>query len=295
MLFRLLVASICLSAIYAAPIERDQATDGDKQTASLSDESCGLTPIEPLLNSNKQIETAQPHSWPWVVALCLPDFYNETEIDCTNFKYGSGTVVGSRWVLTTFKGQSDWEVGDLQVRTGVHNWLSSSEEDPGSRLHHVFLVYEYPYERNFTIDGGPFGSVSMKDETPIVLLELSTDIHFDETVQPVCLAAHDDTKDGWLTGWRRSYVNGPATDTSMSQLHVGAWSYDTEIPQDYGSVEGHAGSYEWGAPLVKKHDSGRWFQHGMLTMDTSFTANYARVPRYCDWIEEATDGEVKCQ
>lgn len=92
-----------------------------------------------------------------------------------------------------------------------------------------------------------------------------------------------------MVGWRRSFILGPASDTDMSQLHIGQWIPVPDAPQGYGAMEGHAGpvsrnkrnpnlllglydpfQYTWGAPLMKKHDSGRWFQHGMLTSDLGF-------------------------
>jgi len=290
MLFRLLVVSICLYAAYAAPLERDQTTVG---TASLSEGSCGLTPVEPLLNPKKKIETAQPHSWPWMAALCVPSTGNESELDCAKAEYGSGTVVGRRWVLTILKEPSQDVVETMRVRTGVHDRITSPEE-PDSRLYNISRVHEFPYVRNGTIDGK-----SWTDDTAVTLIELATDIHFDETVQPVCLSAKDgDSKDAWVTGWRRSRGNNVPPEAEMSQMHLR--SYLTGLTQLVAvdmEQQWHKNmlTYEQGAPLVKKHDGGRWFQYGILYQDFLVGAMYASGPYYCEWIEQTTRGEVKCQ
>lgn len=134
MLFRLLIVSFCLSAGFAAPTGRD-------------DQNCGLSFTEPLLNADKGIETAQPHSWPWMVSLCVPKsksgsalFFpytrafpifnsisgNESaELDCAKLQYGSGTVVGRRWILAQLPLPSQEVMETIRVRTGDQNWLSS--------------------------------------------------------------------------------------------------------------------------------------------------------------------------
>jgi len=297
MLFRLLVASVCLSAVFAAPIERDQTTEGPVEFA---EGSCGLVLAEQRLNPEKQIETAQPHSWPWMVTLCSTGNESELAPTCADAGYELGTVVGSRWVLTILFDLPQDVMETLRVRTGVHNWLSGPEEEPDSRLYNVSRVHEFPYVRNGTIET-PMGDMPWKDPLPVALIELSTDIHFDETVQPVCLAAQDEVTDGWVAGWRRS--SAPDTqhtpmDTDMSQLHVGTWFFVPGMTT-YMSIEGHNDSYVIGAPLMKQHDDAglsRWFQYGLLIGDSGeYGAGYERVPYYCEWIEETTGGEVKCQ
>lgn len=67
--------------------------------------------------------------------------------------------------------------------------------------------------------------------------QLSTDIHFDETVQPVCLSGRDANTDGWVTGWRRSADTTP-WDTDMSQTHVNSWIFDPTV-LDYAALEVH--------------------------------------------------------
>ncbi|GMT06015.1 hypothetical protein PENTCL1PPCAC_28189, partial [Pristionchus entomophagus] len=56
-----------------------------------------------------------------------------------------------------------------------------------------------------------------------------------------------------------------------------------------------------GGPLMMKASDGRWFQIGITSFGDnnwetkSASGVYTDVRKYCEWISETTDGEVKCQ
>lgn len=76
---------------------------------------CGRTPIEPQVNTGRdEVETALPHSWPWVVTLCSN---TGSRFLCHEVSPGHlGAIVGRRWVLTNS--------ADNSVRAGTYNWYS---------------------------------------------------------------------------------------------------------------------------------------------------------------------------
>lgn len=61
----------------------------------------------------------------------------------------------------------------------------------------------------------------------LALLELSTDIHFDEHVQPVCLASNDNlllqleslSRDAWVVGWGTNWRQS-SVEANMIQMHL---------------------------------------------------------------------------
>jgi hypothetical protein len=95
---RLLLNSLWLASavVYSAGALASKVSSGNTV-------GCGVAPIESILNPNKQLEPARPFSWPWVVT---PD----------NFGSILGTVLGSRWVLTS-------ELGARGVHTGVYSYV----------------------------------------------------------------------------------------------------------------------------------------------------------------------------
>ena len=96
--------------------------------------ACGHTPIEPRLNTSKEIETAKPYSWPWLATLCgrtkhnVCTYYNftlDSESNTSCSMYLTGTAIGQRWVLTVVKNVDYLDSKpNLYVRTGVYNWFS---------------------------------------------------------------------------------------------------------------------------------------------------------------------------
>lgn len=71
-----------------------------------------------------------------------------------------------------------------------------------------------------------FGPSSV-EENPPVLLELSADIHFDERVQPVCLASndhlllfppHNHSRVSWVAGWGSGASSQSTNDWNITQL-----------------------------------------------------------------------------
>lgn len=121
----------------------------------------------------------------------------------------------------------------------------------------------------------------------MVLLEFSTDIIFDEKVQPVCLASNDGLQpdsDAWTAGWFDS-PRPTLPEMNMTQLRVrNVRLAAEEVPTLYLSAEQRSFIVRvcWGvcvinirqspfkilsgAPLMKKIDE-RWLLHGMLQED----------------------------
>lgn len=84
----------------------------------------------------------------------------------------------------------------------------------------------------------------MNGKPAVALLELSTDIVFNEHVQPVCLASNDhlllhpinDSPDAWMASWEKSPPIGVA-EVNMTQVHVRSVSPDDSVHTIYGVAE----------------------------------------------------------
>lgn len=107
-----------------------------------------------------------------------------------------------------------------------------------ARIYNVSRIHVFPYERSGIGSGG----TQWRDNTSVALLELPTNIPFDERVQPVCLASNDNlllqpphgqSSDAWVTGWGQRDTNSfwgssPPTNDSfpsdregnMTQMHL---------------------------------------------------------------------------
>lgn len=102
-------------------------------------------------------------------------------------------------------------------------------------------MHRFPSVRNGTLKSGE----PWTDGTPVLLLELSTDIDFNERVQPVCLASDDHSllqpsdghSDAMIAGWAPTWRLDDY-GTNMTQVHVSNVRLAVEeVPTRYVSTE----------------------------------------------------------
>jgi hypothetical protein len=114
-----------------------------------------------------------------------------------------------------------------------------AEKPDSARYYNVSRVHQFPYIRNGTNERGKPWS----DASTVALLELSTDIVFDEWAQPVCLASSDrlllqPDSDAWMAGWISHVAPSMYSKENITQLHLGAGRLAVDrVPTRYASAE----------------------------------------------------------
>ncbi len=73
-----------------------------------------------------------------------------------------------------------------------------------------------------------------------MLFQLSSEIDFDNRVQPVCIAAQDRPQSGgWVSGWR--YIFPGIRETNMTQWHIDKLEVLPSAPFGYYTLQDHEG------------------------------------------------------
>uniref|UniRef100_A0AC34RFQ4 Peptidase S1 domain-containing protein n=1 Tax=Panagrolaimus sp. JU765 TaxID=591449 RepID=A0AC34RFQ4_9BILA len=152
------------------------------------------------------------------------------------------------------------------------------------------------------------------DNEDIILLKLAEPIKFTSKVHAICLAAnisHESGVQNAVAGWGRdehthknrehAYENSVPIRPNEYCDPRGKYNFDKEFCA--GSLEHGTTGGDSGGPIMALKN-GRWFLHGITSKgfyrrQINGTLEdhgvYTDATAYCDWIEEKTNGDVKCQ
>ncbi|GMT26645.1 hypothetical protein PFISCL1PPCAC_17942, partial [Pristionchus fissidentatus] len=231
---------------------------------------CGLTPIPPSLLTSQSIvggSQATPYSWPWQAVVCK----NEWFIFCT-FKCAA-TVIGKKWIMTAAD-CVDENTQNWSVRTGV---FDESEKEGSEQKPKIKKIFIHP----------DFDRKTKRNN--LALIQLENDLKLDTFTQPICLPSKDkginSNSTGWITGWGFQKIflivkfekNQAEIDFDSNEVCERTWG------REIGQSELCAGELgrtpcesDIGDPLVAQSASGKWFQHGAV----SITDSKCKLPGY---------------
>jgi len=260
---------------------------------------CGQTPVMP--NTDTKVvggSSAVPFSWPWHAQFCQAE--HDWSTDC-GYQCGA-VIIGSKWVLTAghcVYGDNT-PVGNHRVKAGIFN-----EDTRGEQQIPVKSMILHP---NFDMNRGyPLYDVA--------LLELASELSWNDHTQPVCLPATDgnvlqEPTVAWMSGWGLTDENGNTLSRPLKQAPLPMVNDLTcqAIYQSHlnarvmvcagGRSDGPCGG-DSGGPLVINRN-GTWWQYGAVSWghgcgQPGYPAVFSRVTSYCDFISSTTSRQVQCQ
>ncbi|KAI1699463.1 trypsin domain-containing protein [Ditylenchus destructor] len=272
-------------------------------TIGFSDLNCGISSSGIPPHSHERVVNGYNISdgdHPWLV--------NIWSLENGKFFAGcGGTIIGRRWILTA---------GHCKVR-GRHRILFGSvdfnDKDAVKRSINVKRNIDHP--EYVPGNGG----------LDIALVELSEPLpEFNDKVQPICLLKHYKEVRHSLAvvvGWGRftdPTIPGEERHPTIAQemeipidtveecIKAKPWISPTPPDEKYdicaGGLNRGTEVGDSGGPLMLNKD-GRWWQIGAVSRGQYLGTDwhnvtdlgvYSRVAKACPWIEETTNGEVKC-
>lgn len=145
----------------------------------------------------------------------------------------------------------------------------------------------------------------------IGLIELKSDVDYDDLIAPICLPSEFDLKrdlSGYMAtvlGWGTLSYQGQGSKL-LQQVSLPIWNNkdcDARYPQDISKTFICAGFLtggkdacqgDSGGPLMVSDKSGRWTIHGVVSFgkmcaQPEFPGVYTRITEYLDWIRDNTD------
>lgn len=268
----------------------------------MGQKNCGQTPIKPNITSNLLVNKivggfdAIPYSWPWQILLCRTGYQDMCGILC------GGSIISPHWVLTAghciYKERTT--PGVFRVRAGIFN--ENENASMGMQEYRINKIYLHP---DYWPDPDP--------QNDVALLELSTEIVYGDTVQPVCLPSEDsdyisEPNTAWATGWgtvsEKEYVSMTLKQVEVPFVNYISCKggYPNRINVTYMVCAGAEGADtctgDSGGPLVSNVNDA-WYLFGVTSCGDDCgvlykPGIYARVSYFCSWISTVTNGEAIC-
>ncbi|KAK0412644.1 hypothetical protein QR680_006329 [Steinernema hermaphroditum] len=213
---------------------------------------------------------------PWFASLA---FSNGT-------RYCGATVIGDRWLLTA-------------AHCKLRNWLTRIfVGEDGGEFRKTHRVRKFITHRRFDIN-------RTVDPFDIALIETRERIQFNDYVSPVHLPIRD-----LEIGTDAVVIGYGLTDPSdiLLEGHSKIVECAANIPDAmicFGSVQGNACKGDSGGPLLRDDRHGDTWQYGIVSAgkyseeegrcNESHPSTFIRVSRFCDWIAQMTQREVRCR
>ncbi|GMT36432.1 hypothetical protein PFISCL1PPCAC_27729, partial [Pristionchus fissidentatus] len=252
--------------------------------------------------------------WPWQVAL---QKFDSKSVDGAC----GGTVIADRWILTAAHCVYERlrKSFDFRIAAGALRWTAhvNSEQAVFINVTRFFLHPEVESSKLFYMTND------------IALLELESPLRFNEIVSPVCLPSrmqriprdknavaigyglyeepsfkNSYPSDGVLRETKIPIIPRDECKATLDEVNPYGIKYDITDAHICAGAAGHGVSYgDSGGPLMVQANDGRWFQFGIVTSGVRelilaqdiAPAIFANVIKFCDWLEDTTNGEAKCE
>jgi len=284
MLFFLLVALV--PALTLAQTVPDNSCGVNKYQALATSQRGGYSPKTPWIVGGVETKVSE---FPWQVSMLQ-----------SNYHTCGGSIIGKRWILTaahcltgSLSNPSIWK-----INAGRHNVKSTTET--GAQSLQVSRIIRHPQHS------------SLKNTNDIALMELKTDLIFNDYVQPICLPKSDAglfvDEDSIITGWGALRENGAAA-TTLQKVTVPVITnaacqkaYPTEGILETMICAGlQAGGKDScqgdsGGPQHTVID-GKMVQIGVVSWGygcarAGYPGVYTRTSSYYDWIKTTTGLDI---
>ncbi|XP_061384900.1 suppressor of tumorigenicity 14 protein homolog [Danaus plexippus] len=230
---------------------------------------------------------AEPHSFPWTVAIVKND-----RMHC------GGAIITDRHVLSAghcFK----W---DDRKQMKVYIGLDDLEDMNNVEVRNISNVVIHEQ----------FTSTAVRDENDIAIATLNKPVTFSDTIVPICLPSPGqkfDGRSGTIVGWGRL-----GTDKTSSKVLMKA---SLRILSDEECFKSKLASHikpmmmcaftkgkdgcqgDSGGPLLTFESDGRYVQAGIVSWgigcaNPNYPGVYTKVSNYNDWIEKNTANGKTC-
>ncbi|CAD5120578.1 DgyrCDS9143 [Dimorphilus gyrociliatus] len=256
-------------------------------------ETCGSPKILPKFGRIVGGIEANPHSWPWQISLRA-----QTQRSYTNDDYGhvcGGSIINSRWIVTAahcVNGGKNYPMNFWRILVGEHD---RSKTDRSQKYHKVdkLIIHENYDTRGYHND--------------IALFKTTTEIKFNNEVQPICLTKEHVEADKlcFTTGWGATHFGDSKGSAKLQQVILPVVGHEQCSKPDYlgmsvnkkemvcaGYPEGQKDACQGdsGGPLVcSKGPDGRYYLHGITSWGVGCAMAkkpgvFTRVSSYVDWI-----------
>ncbi|RWS25124.1 uncharacterized protein B4U80_09205 [Leptotrombidium deliense] len=216
---------------------------------------CGSRPLEELIGRVVGGENTVYGQVPWQVLIKESRLFG-----WLSFRKCGGVLIGDRWVLTAAHCQAGW-LGSLDVILGEHDIQLFQQQNANEKVilrkaKRVIIHPEFSRKRL---------------ENDIAIIELESEVNFDENIQPICLPKADEDFTNCM-----AYVSGWGK-TSYNSLGYEQGGKD--------SCEGDSGG-----PLMVQRNDSSWVlvgivSNGIRCAEPNLPGVYMRVSKYINWIE----------
>jgi secreted trypsin-like serine protease len=264
-----------------------------------ADDDCGVPAIAPTnvggATGKNSIEgkivggvEANPHSWPWMVAL----------LESGNFQFCGGSLIAPQWIMTAghcFYGHSNTP-NKYTVRLGAHDDMNSESTQMDAKVEAIFVHPQFN-PRAISHD--------------ITLLKLKNPVTYTDAISPVCLPAASDPDDpagtnGVVTGWGSTQEGGntvqrlrqvvvPIVDHQVCKREYALIGKLDDTMICAGLTNGGKDSCQGdsGGPFVF-YKNNKWVQTGIVSWgkgcaEAGYAGVYGRVASFLDFIQQTMD------